>query len=1030
MSNVNPIGASQNYIGQSSQSDPLNEGKRALGSAFERYEEAQKHPVQANSLEQARRHLNQAQAFFDQVENNPISNSLKYDLAVSYVKLGDISCEFALFEKANLNYKRAQKYYEFGIRTGLEGCLAGKRAVAEKLTWLPSIFTRNPDPRPNREFNMVNIGWEPANMIDTEHLVDCLQKNLSKKQRSDLRNFAKEIIKIFPGEPDKSIEIIREIVPLSKISDIALSLISETVKILATPNSLTEPAVAAGLVAMIRNSPKAAEPATIKQLLGILRDCLKASCDSGQTEYLLGLLQTTSHLLDALLQSSIEKGKGIEISLKELQDPLRKILYGFRKHKDTDLAHQARYAYQALMHIPNDETNLGRIWRHIYNIGGSAVLVWAGVISMDPDKFLSAFDRLYERERHSIIKLFNNMRLLSDKKWYMALKTIDLLLEKNQLDQLEYFVRKNNFCKEKTFLQSFCQRLERLATTVQETEIAEKAIDFLIDLVCNNNLWGKSKGVAQSVSNALKWLENQSRLSAYIQTQIQRKNPQLPTPTVNYNKVPIWDPIWQQPPGNCLLLAAQSSLQLAPSTNCLREGILTDEARTMLDQRYVEHTIDGNSLLIHAIDDFLSLESKKVLLLLGVAGSGKSVFNQRLAHHLWHRYDDPTASDPWLPLCISLPSREKPHDNLIGKYLKGKNFQERHLEAWKAKRLIFILDSYDRVVNPQRSIYADGTLASWTASKIIITSRPPLNQNKENYRIIFHPYEKPGVLQEYELKPFSESDIKTYTQKYIDQHTSQNTSKWTVEKYKEKFQLTPDLRKLLENPLLLEAALDACPKVETAVKLYDKLIDRWNNHVYHSLMESNPDNLTRDNFKMNAIRVNKYLALEMYKTNGNGETAYPIKAGEPASKHADWLLFSTAPLIYDGGGYKFINQSLRDYFLTRVLWEPDLELRSNSGSQGKNTEDNLILGKWPINKNMLIFLADRVKEVTELEERLKSLLLPPHTDTAANARAILAKAGKLQSEDNISHSNGSSSANRQSEVGTDAEFGKNGIVTT
>ncbi len=1018
------FGANSVHPGQSNptnQNNLLAVGREALEKALEYHKEAQK-----SSLKQAKDSLKRAENSFDQaaqiiIASNPRPQNIEASLAGSYMDLGDVLCELSLFSAAERNYKEAGKYIPDK---------KNKMVVDGKLNSLPIFFKQNPTPTQDRLFSTTKLA--PDDMTDTAHLAYCLQKeNLSQDQKNDLVTLADKIIGIFIGR-SKTMEVMREIVPLSKIPNKVLygRLISETVNVLASPNYSIMSEVAAGLAVMIRNSPREAE-INLKELLETLTKCLEKVNDSGEMGRgcLLSLLQATSELLDAIVQSSIRTNLRITISRENLKNPLVQILRKFiKKLKEPELAYQANYAYQALMNIPNDESHLHKIWRHIYIIGGSAVLIASGITAPDISKFVDAFDRLYE-ERHSFLRLYERVCISFDrmrkgfkgersanyKELYIELKTIDFLLEGNQLDQFEYVVRKSDYCKDKFYLQALCQRLERIAATASENGIAQKAIEFLGDLV----RWSSSKDVEQSVANALKRLEEQSRLKRYV-TGI-RGNLHPPDPTASYDKViHIWDPIWQKIPNKGLLSEAKRTLEAdEPHIDSLQKEILTDAAKIILKKRYVKQTasidIDDNSSHVNLrkiIHTFLNSEDKKILVLLGGAGSGKTVFNQFLAQFLWKKHHNPAADNPWIPLYIFLPSRKESHHNLIPEYLKDKGFsaQYPHLNAWRDKRFLFILDGYDGVMDPQRTIYADGTLGIWIdskyKSKIIFTSRP---LNQEGYQEIFHPYGKEQLLQVHKLNLFSHANIQKYTKKYLVRHGSVSET----QDYDDAFQNTPGLRRLLKNPLLLEQALETWPKARgKKVKLYDKLIDRWYKHVYSSLVAASSVASTRldryDDFKVHAIQFNKDLAVAMYQADE--DAAYPMAAVNLPSRYAV-LLKNTpqllnAPLVYnyEAGEYRFIDKSLRDYFVARALWEPEPEPKPRHWERNKNEEvkqlNILELNQSP---SVLDFLVERVQQAPGLKERLNSLLLLQDLSqqpAAKNAWNILDRAGMLPTGNN------------------------------
>ncbi|KAF9996536.1 hypothetical protein BGZ79_009725, partial [Entomortierella chlamydospora] len=85
---------------------------------------------------------------------------------------------------------------------------------------------------------------------------------------------------------------------------------------------------------------------------------------------------------------------------------------------------------------------------------------------------------------------------------------------------------------------------------------------------------------------------------------------------------------------------------------------------------------------------------KKVFLLLGDSGAGKSTFSRALETKLWTAYQEDTNKS--IPIFIHLPSIANPEQGLIAKQLRKFDFTEEQIMDLKSqRRIILICDGYD-----------------------------------------------------------------------------------------------------------------------------------------------------------------------------------------------------------------------------------------------------------------------------------------------------------------------------------------------
>ncbi|KAF9993016.1 hypothetical protein BGZ80_008311, partial [Entomortierella chlamydospora] len=95
--------------------------------------------------------------------------------------------------------------------------------------------------------------------------------------------------------------------------------------------------------------------------------------------------------------------------------------------------------------------------------------------------------------------------------------------------------------------------------------------------------------------------------------------------------------------------------------------------------------------LTSKVQEFLTSD-RKVFLILGDSGAGKSTFNRALEVSLWDNYK----ISGRIPLFIHLPAIEKPERDLIAGRLRKASFTESQIFELKSHReFILICDGYD-----------------------------------------------------------------------------------------------------------------------------------------------------------------------------------------------------------------------------------------------------------------------------------------------------------------------------------------------
>ncbi len=297
---------------------------------------------------------------------------------------------------------------------------------------------------------------------------------------------------------------------------------------------------------------------------------------------------------------------------------------------------------------------------------------------------------------------------------------MDIFIEAGNLVLLEKFVRHSGEAKNKDFLLGLCRRLEQLILAhPMQPEAQKGTIKFLGSLTKDHTQWGNHQEVQNAVKAAL--VNIKKTLSETLQQEIDAtlsnpigKQTTLPEPSHTasvINRELPWNINLESPAAESTLLGiARQELLSQPHPNdfkdiksnieALSKNYFTKLKKTPSIQnalaQYVElqeTRVSEEGLQRYPLDrtvkDFLADPSKHVLLLLGDAGSGKTLFCHHLAQQLWEAYHLGEASpsqeeqqnskqdqkNPRIPLLIDLSTSGFEAGNLLTEWLRKQKFR-------------------------------------------------------------------------------------------------------------------------------------------------------------------------------------------------------------------------------------------------------------------------------------------------------------------------------------------------------------------
>ncbi|CAD8105018.1 unnamed protein product [Paramecium primaurelia] len=180
------------------------------------------------------------------------------------------------------------------------------------------------------------------------------------------------------------------------------------------------------------------------------------------------------------------------------------------------------------------------------------------------------------------------------------------------------------------------------------------------------------------------------------------------------------------------------------------------------------------------VNEFLLDDKETVLLIHGVAGSGKSTAAKKIEEFIWelHNINEKISNKILIPIYISLPSLKNPVFQAVEEALHQDEYGFDELQLKECKemlvnkqfRLLLIMDSYDemKLENIQKNLYINNKLnQNWSDPLVIFTTRSDIFTSS-NYADWFAPEEK-QKFKEIQLLQFEQSQKQEYLKKFTIQ---------------------------------------------------------------------------------------------------------------------------------------------------------------------------------------------------------------------------------------------------------------------
>ncbi|KAG0007296.1 hypothetical protein BGZ80_004842, partial [Entomortierella chlamydospora] len=721
-----------------------------------------------------------------------------------------------------------------------------------------------------------------------------------------------------------------------------------------------------GLAQLIRNSSlDNFDVDDLLKILVLLSDRLQET--NSKSRYNYQLAYTTSRVLDSIMDSQIDS-----LDRDRIHAPLLDHLKGLKSDSDPYLVFQAAYAIQALVYIGDGETKVQKFLRRSGKVVKGISGIVAAVKAIDLNSFIESLENIQEglagatvayhavvlansgKAFHECVKdafNFDNRSV-----WYPALRGLDSLIQDGRFADFEKLIRSAPCQMDPAYQWGVCQRLGEIANNpLWDIKTRKCAIEFLAEMYEDDMTWGIQVNVKQWILYILSQLKkSDAAIASHVEVTLVglAKNGDSGKQALYQaylNNQPRSYPLVAafQPNEFPLLKIVQDTPNVELAINQLRQERLKSRDTNVYISPIAKASLEETEYfdLMLKVHEFLKSE-RKVFLLRGSSGSGKSSFSRALEIDLWDAYKVGGA----IPLFIHLPDFDKPEQDLIEKRLSKANFTDNLIRELKLNRqLILICDAYDEIQTLQ-NLYTRNRLneqGEWCAKMVIACRTEYIGKD---YKDFFQPSDRnhaedSSLFQEAVIAPFTEKQIHEYIDKYF--------SKGEPKKFTRAFKEIPVLKDLVKNPFVLKLSVEVLPQIMksstslsseriTRVKIIDEFVALWlkrNKKRLTNMTLTPPDDkklqrLVRDGFEEHAVCYTKELAVAIYLYQ-NGHPLISFSGVNDRGTWKEWffsnldgkdLLRDSIPLTVSGNQYQFIHKLYLEHGLSLAVFDPNVDL--------------------------------------------------------------------------------------------------------
>jgi len=232
----------------------------------------------------------------------------------------------------------------------------------------------------------------------------------------------------------------------------------------------------------------------------------------------------------------------------------------------------------------------------------------------------------------------------------------------------------------------------------------------------------------------------------------------------------------------------------------------------------------------HLKNNFLSSD-EKVFLIVGLTGSGKSIFTQSLENEFFKN-----RSLEYIPIWINLTKVNNPSTNLLNEFFESVNINKTEYEKIREEKILFILDGFDEI-NIMHNIYNNNKFDKFPLAKIVITCREDYFNTiniKSDYLYIFSPNQNQELVSLCYLMEFNSKDKEKFIENtvlYKNKNSLEEIKDWDKKRYLKELNAIDPKNEYTNNPFNLNILCSILPKMDMSK---NKNITRFN--IFNTFM--------------------------------------------------------------------------------------------------------------------------------------------------------------------------------------------------
>ncbi|CAG8754376.1 32353_t:CDS:2, partial [Racocetra persica] len=446
------------------------------------------------------------------LRRNHVSSAQLYDKAIENLKLAyknhPISGEIKeILEQARKEYEEIKE---------LSWSEEERSPNKESDAFIKNIFfKKNHVPEKN-----IPLG-EDDELINAQQLAyELCREDISYEQKEELCTLAQNIINRFAEIKPTNSKLVHEVMILSHLPDSEKELYRNLIETFINKINeaiLLHPPLLKGLSHIIHQAnPKHLKPNDLVCILTILNEKIK-NLHSQDMDLQIEMTRTLGQLFDAMADCEVQ-----DLDYEKSYKPLYDILRELNSDNNQELVYHAKYACQALICVPNNESPWKAFLRRSNKTLQVITNLTGAVKNINPGKLAEAIKDLSKRlesiinnavdlvkeiqsVKEGVSDIIQNFSLEVHRKWYWALRFTDLFIQSHKFASLEKFVYKISCNQDDEFLwDSELDTDIRKELLTSSKYIQNSALSFPTALLKDQNDLKKSRRELSAQLNGLK----------------------------------------------------------------------------------------------------------------------------------------------------------------------------------------------------------------------------------------------------------------------------------------------------------------------------------------------------------------------------------------------------------------------------------------------------------------------------------------------------------------------------------------------